>query len=138
MNQAAEKFDLWCLVELFGHSKIAGRCTEQNIAGTNMLRVDVPETSTQPSFTRFFGSAAIYAINPLDEETCKFMAEKIQVKPIETWNVSEVMKKHQNSLMLSQGVSLKQSEADAQEREVPDIPFERKEEDDEDYPELDW
>ncbi|REC35230.1 hypothetical protein [Parabacteroides distasonis] len=43
-----EKFDLWCVVELFGHSRIAGRCTEQNVAGTNMLRVDVPDTSNQP------------------------------------------------------------------------------------------
>lgn len=29
-----EKFDLWCMVELFGHQRIAGRCTEQNVAGT--------------------------------------------------------------------------------------------------------
>lgn len=96
-----EKFDLWCVVELFGHAKIAGRCTEQNIAGTNMLRVDVPETSTQPSFTRFFGSAAIYAINPVDEQSCKLMAEKIQVKPIESWHISEVIKKHNQFLLES-------------------------------------
>lgn len=88
------KFDLWCLVELFGHSKIAGRCTEQNIAGTNMLRVDVPETSTQPAFTRFFGASAIYAINPIDELTCREMAERLTVKPIESWNISEIAKKH--------------------------------------------
>lgn len=94
-----QKFDLWCIVELFGHSKIAGRCTEQNIAGTNMLRVDVPETTNQPAFTKFYGAAAIYAINPVDEDTCRFMADKIQVKPIESWNISEVMKKH-NSLLL--------------------------------------
>lgn len=92
--QNTEKFDLWCIVELFGHAKIAGRCTEQNIAGTNMLRVDVPETQHQPKFTRFFGSAAIYAINPVDEQTAKFMAEKIQMKPIDSWNISELQKKH--------------------------------------------
>lgn len=99
MNE--QKLDLWALVELFGHSKIAGRCTEQNIAGANMLRVDVPETSTQPAFTRFFGSAAIYAINPIDEQTARFMADKLQVKPIESWNISEVMKKAQETLALS-------------------------------------
>ena len=102
MEQPTEKFDLWCLVELFGHTKVYGRCTEQNIAGTNMLRVDVPETASQPAFTRLFGSAAIYAINPLDEKTCRFMAEKIQVKPIESWNISEVAKKHNLLLMSSQ------------------------------------
>ena len=55
-NMEQEKFDLWCVVELFGHSRIAGRCTEQNVAGTNMLRVDVPDTSNQPGFTRFLSS----------------------------------------------------------------------------------
>lgn len=102
MNEAttSEKFDLWCLVELFGHTKIAGKCTEQNIAGASMLRVDVPETAQQPSFTRFFGGNAIYSINPIDEKTCRFMADNLQVKPIETWNISEVAKKY--NLLLAQ------------------------------------
>lgn len=95
-----KSFDLWCLVELFGHQKIAGRCTEQNIAGTNMLRVDVPETTKQPAFTRLFGSAAIYAINPVDEPTAKFYAEKLEVAPIESWRVGEFIKKH-NELLLT-------------------------------------
>jgi hypothetical protein len=87
-------FDLWCIVELFGHTKIAGRCTEQNIAGTNMLRVDVPPTPGQPSFSRFFGSGAIYAINPVDEQTARHMAEKLEIKPVDSWNIMELMKKH--------------------------------------------
>lgn len=87
-------FDLWCIVELFGHAKIAGRCTEQNVAGTNMLRVDVPETESQPAFTRLFGSSAIYAINPVDEVTARHYAEKLCVKPIESWNIAEIIKKH--------------------------------------------
>ncbi len=91
--QTQERFDLWCIVELFGHQKIAGRCTEQNIAGTNMLRVDVPATDSQPSFTRFFGSAAIYAINPVDESTAKYYAEQLRIKPIEAWNIDEIIKK---------------------------------------------
>src|SRR5574341_274427 len=102
MSQPSEKFDCWCIVELFGHAKIAGRCTEQNIAGTNMLRVDVPETGNQPAFTRFFGSAAIYAINPVDETTCRHISGQLQVKPIEAWNINEVMKKHQQQLALGE------------------------------------
>ena len=49
-----EKFDLWCVVELFGHQRISGKCSEQNVAGTNMLRVDVPETKSNQAFTRFY------------------------------------------------------------------------------------
>lgn len=99
MTTEDKKFDLWCLVELFGHQKIAGKCTEQNIAGTNMLRVDVPETEKQPAFTRFFGSGAIYAINPVDEETAKFYADKLEIAPIQSYNIGELLKKH-NSLLL--------------------------------------
>jgi hypothetical protein len=94
MSNTNERFDLWCLVELFGHTKIAGRCTEQNIAGTNMLRVDVPATSSQPSFTKFFGSSAIYSINPVDEYTAKYYAESLQRKPIESWDVKEMLKRN--------------------------------------------
>jgi hypothetical protein len=62
--ETAEKFEAWAIIELFGHNQIAGKCIEQNIAGTNMLRVDVPETESHPPFTRFLGSGAIYAITP--------------------------------------------------------------------------
>jgi hypothetical protein len=105
MNQSNEKFDLWCIVELFGHQKIAGKCTEQNIAGTNMLRVDVPETKAQPSFTRFLGSSAIYAINPVDEATCKHFAEHLEIKPIDSWNLGELVKKHTH-LSLGRGEAI--------------------------------
>jgi hypothetical protein len=90
-----DKFESWCLVELFGHQKISGKCTEQNIAGTNMLRVDVPETKKHPAFTRLFGSAAIYAINPIDEQTARIYAESLSVSPILVYNIQEFMKKHQ-------------------------------------------
>ena len=83
-----QKFDLWCIVELFGHTQIAGKCTEQNIAGTNMLRVDVPETKSQGAFTKFFGSGAIYAINPVEETVARSKAEMLNIAPIQTWQIS--------------------------------------------------
>jgi hypothetical protein len=111
-----ERFDIWCMVELFGHSKIAGRCTEQNIAGTNMLRVDVPETSKQPAFTRFFGSGAIYAINPIDEETARFYANKLEISPIQSYNISELVQKH-NALMLEKSAASVHSQEKVEEAE---------------------
>lgn len=36
------KFESWCIVELFGHQRIAGLVTEQTIGGCNFVRVDVP------------------------------------------------------------------------------------------------
>ncbi|HET6255844.1 MAG TPA: hypothetical protein VFE32_17335 [Puia sp.] len=97
-------FSAWCLVELFGHARIAGFCTEQNIAGANMLRVDVPETKDAPSFTRFFGSTAIYALNPVDEETARHIAGQLHVKPVQIWDIQELVKKHMPALPTSDGV----------------------------------
>ena len=93
MSNVSEKFDLWCIVELFGHSQISGRCTEQNIAGTNFLRVDVPETKTQGPFTKFYGAAAIYAINPVEEEVSRAKAEMLNVKPIDAWSIKDMQRK---------------------------------------------
>lgn len=88
-----QKFETWAVVELFGHNKIAGLCSEQNIAGTNMLRVDVPETDSNPSFTRFVGGASIYAINPVTEEMALFMAFQLNEKPIDGWDIRKYEKK---------------------------------------------
>ena len=93
-----EKFDLWCVVELFGHSRIAGRCTEQNVAGTNMLRVDVPDTSNQPGFTRFLSSGARYAINPVSEGVARQIAENLQIQPVNIWDVRHLVDQKLKSL----------------------------------------
>jgi hypothetical protein len=95
-----EKFEAWAIIELFGHNQIAGKCTEQNIAGTNMLRVDVPETETHPTFTRFLGSGSIYAINPVTEEIARHWANSLQVSPVNAWDIRQYMEK--NKLALNQ------------------------------------
>lgn len=86
-----EKFDLWCVVELFGHSRIAGKCTEQNVAGVNMLRVDVPAVDKQPEFTRFLSAGAIYAINPVSKDVAIKVAENLQVSPVSVWDIKELV-----------------------------------------------
>jgi hypothetical protein len=91
MNTEQEKFDLWCMVELFGHQRIAGKCTEQNVAGTNMLRVDVPETKGRQAFTRFLSSGAIYAINPVSEEVARQVAENLQITPVSVFDVKDLV-----------------------------------------------
>lgn len=88
-----QKFDLWCIVELMGHNRMAGRCTEQSIAGTSFLRVDVPGTNSTPPFTRFLNHAAIYAINPVTEEVAKHQAEQYNSSPICVWDARSMLEK---------------------------------------------
>jgi len=70
-------FEGWCIVELFGHQQIAGKVSEKSMAGTTLLRVDVPKTSQRPAFTKFYGGGAIYAIMPVS--LC-FACSKMPIK----------------------------------------------------------
>ncbi len=94
------KFDQWALVELFGHARIAGRVTEQQIGGASFIRVDVPDIEVRAreqvvhkrvkvdhreGFTRFFGASAIYSISPCSEEVARLAAAQIQAEPVIPW-----------------------------------------------------
>jgi hypothetical protein len=97
-----EKFEQWVMLELFGHNKIAGLATETTIAGGSFLQIDVPETKTNPAFTRLLNPSAIYAINPVTEAVARAYAENLNVKPIESWDIQKFMEKvEQRKLELS-------------------------------------
>lgn len=85
--------DLFAVVELFGHTKMAGRVTERTVGSAAFIQVDVPETDQQPSYSRLLNPSAIYAINPVTEEIAKHMAGQIQSKPIETWDARQMLEK---------------------------------------------
>jgi len=64
---ATEKFESWAIIEIFGHSQIAGKVSEASIGGCSFIRVDVPECDGKPAFTKFYGQGAIYSMTPCAE-----------------------------------------------------------------------
>jgi hypothetical protein len=88
-----DKFSAWALVELFGHTRIAGLVTEESIAGGAMVRIDVPETESSAQFTRIVNITAIYAINPITEDLAREMARNLRVAPIQAWDIKEYVSK---------------------------------------------
>lgn len=96
-----EKFEQWCVIGLFGHQKLAGLVSEYNIGGASFLRVEIPETSRQPAFTRIINPSSVYDINPVTEDVAKLYAENLHVKPIESWDINRFMEKvKENKLAL--------------------------------------
>lgn len=80
-------FEGWAVVELFGHSQIAGYVTDAPLFGTSMMRVDVPEIGDNPGYTKFFGGAAVYAITPTTEIIATIAAQRLDVRPVSKWTV---------------------------------------------------
>jgi len=87
------KLELFAIVELFGHQRVAGKVTEQTVGSSTFVRIDVPEINSQPSFSRIVNPSAIYAINPVTEEVMIHMAQDIQQKPIEAWDIRKMTDK---------------------------------------------
>jgi len=91
----------WFLLELFGHTKIAGKVSEVTLGTTVMLRVDVPEVKYQSRdymsnkvveqtiapFTKFYSTASLFAATPINEETAKAMMQNLRVVPVQEFEV---------------------------------------------------
>ncbi len=92
-------FKTWAIIELMGHQKIAGLCTEESIAGSNMLRVDVPETECNVPFTRYLGGSAIYAINPCDEATAVAAVRAYRLAPAIPFSLHGAIQKEAQKLL---------------------------------------
>lgn len=86
------------VLELFGHQRIAGHVSEHNFAGSSFVRVDVPAVGTTPAFTKMFHPNAVYAFNPVDEETMLFVAGQCSVRPLTVFDLSEMRRKMVGSL----------------------------------------
>jgi len=79
------EFKQWAVVELFGHQQIAGFVTEQEIAGTSFVRVDVPGLDGAEGLSKLYGPAAIYCITPVSEEVAVAVVENLRPRPLNVW-----------------------------------------------------
>ena len=86
MNEV-NQFTAWGLVEVMGHNRYAGEIGEQTIAGHGYIRVDVPATTSNGAFTKFLSHDSIFGITPLDEQIARAMAEEINARPIQNWDI---------------------------------------------------
>jgi len=85
VTDQVQAFEAWALVEVMGHSRLAGKVTEQSIGGANFVRVDVPEVEARgvkiPAFTQLLGSSAIFRITITTEDTARKAAAAWQAAP---------------------------------------------------------
>jgi hypothetical protein len=76
----ADRFEQWGILELMGRQQAAGRLSEEMIAGSNLLRVDIP-INAEEFRTAYYGSSAIYALHVTSEESARKAAAAMNTKP---------------------------------------------------------
>jgi len=82
-----ETKELWALVELFGHQRIAGKVVEAEIGGGHLIRVEVPAVKGREPLTKYYNVKAVYGITPVDEPTARRMAEDIDPSPVNSYSI---------------------------------------------------
>lgn len=76
----------WCIVEQLGHKRLAGRVSEDVVAGAKMLRVDVPDGDGL--ITQWIGSGSLYALTPTTEEIARAAAAHMaRPEPVHRWEL---------------------------------------------------
>jgi hypothetical protein len=100
MTELKRPFDtpIWCVVELMGHTVIAGQVTDQPMFGKSMLRIDHPETERRQAFTQYISPEALYRVTPVTESVAREIAAKNDARPAVLYNLE-----FQLSRMLSSG-----------------------------------
>ena len=91
---------IWAIVELMGRNVTAGLVQSVPVAGTEMLRVDVPSVDDFEGYTKFYGGTAIYAITPTDEESAMHVISCIQPRAISEWTVPVKIINHADRQLL--------------------------------------
>lgn len=88
MNAAGRTaFESWAIVELFGHTRMAGLVTEATIGGQAFVRVDVPQTAAGEPYTQYLGPGSIYRLTPTTEEMAVAVAGISRPKPVQAWEL---------------------------------------------------
>lgn len=80
-------FDQWAIVDVMGHQRYVGHVTEQVVAGTGFVRIDVPADDGSVAFTKLIGAGSIYAISPVSEHVAREMAKGSQKAPIAAYQL---------------------------------------------------
>jgi len=81
MTEESTAFEGWAIVELMGHRRLAGHVSEQQIAGTAFLRLDVHDPDGEV-VTQFYAPNAVYCITPTTEELARKLGEKARPQPV--------------------------------------------------------
>jgi hypothetical protein len=88
VSESASVIEGWAILELMGHRRLGGYVSEVSVAGSAMVRVDIPHPQKlgETAATQFYAGHAIYAITPTTEEVARAIARGAP-EPVSRWDL---------------------------------------------------
>ncbi|WP_207955809.1 hypothetical protein [Rubrobacter marinus] len=90
MSDEKQAFEGWAILELFGHRRLGGYVSEQELAGTAFVRIDVPDAEGEADdriATQLYNTSAVYALTPTTEEVARAVAAYNKPAPVQRWEL---------------------------------------------------
>ena len=76
-EQEHTPFSEWAILEVMGYKRRAGLLSEQIIAGSCFLRLDVYEQEGGPIATQFYRPDAVYCITPVPQDLARRLGSQL-------------------------------------------------------------
>ena len=86
MTKEQPQFDEWCVVELFGHQRTAGR-TRPAAFPAGHVRLDIPATDGHEAMTQILNPSSVYRMTPTSEEIATAVAAQCRPAPVQRWEL---------------------------------------------------
>lgn len=121
----------WAIIELFGHSIIAGEVSKCEIG--DFIQVNIPQVGVVPAWSKMLNPKAVYAITPVTEDVARQKAEALKAMPIDKWDTEQLLK-NRFSEMEEQGKIKRLEPVEVEEDDFDDDHDDPEEWKDEDLP----
>jgi hypothetical protein len=79
-------FDQWCVVELFGHQRYAGRIRQADWP-PGFARLEIPATPGHDAVTQLLSPQSIYRLTPTTEAIATAVAAQCRPEPVHRWEL---------------------------------------------------
>ncbi len=76
--------EIWAIVELMGHVRLAGKLSEEEKFGAKLGRLDIP--SDEGVLTKFFGGGSVYCITIVTEAVARQVSRQTAPAPVSPWD----------------------------------------------------
>lgn len=112
-----EELKFWAIVELFGHTVLAGEVSKSEIG--DFIQINIPEVGPIPAWTKLLNPKAVYGITPTTKTVAIGKAKALKAMPIDRWDTEQLFKNRFGEMVEEGKIKM----IEAEEVEESDDPF---------------